>query len=283
MPKPRLGRINYINCLPIFYALEEKLVRDVPVQMVYGHPNELNRALAEGRLEISVVSSLAYAKQQDRCLVLPELSISSCGPVKSVALLSKVPLPDLAGRRVCLTPYSATSIVLLSILLQRFYGISAELFTRPAGTSPWWSDPEATLVIGDEALLETSRREGLYVYDLGAEWYRFTGKHMVFALVVAAAEFAQAFPSLLQEIWQGLLEAKTWGCEHPEALASRASSLTGLPFADLLEYFHCLQYDLTTAHLEGLHTFYQYAYEQDLLPEPVSVKLWRVEDAKHHS
>lgn len=279
MLKPRIGRISYINCLPIFYALEEGLV-NIPAQIVYGHPNELNRALTEGNIEISAVSSFAYAKQHDKCLVLPDLSISSWGPVKSVALLSKVPLPKLAGKRVSLTPYSATSVALLSILLEKFYNLKVSFFYRPTGTSPWWSEPEATLVIGDEALLQVNCQEGLYIYDLGEEWYRFTGKHMVFALMVVEKGFAQTFPGLLEEIWHGLIAAKQWGRQNLTTLASQASSLTGLPAPGLIDYFHRLQYDLTTEHLEGLHTFYQYAYEQGLLPAPVTVKLWRAEHGK---
>ncbi|GFN23515.1 menaquinone biosynthetic enzyme MqnA/MqnD family protein [Thermanaeromonas sp. C210] len=279
MSRPRIGRISYINCLPIFYALEEGLVK-IPAQIVYGHPSELNRALTEGHIEISAVSSFAYAEQCDKFLVLPDLSISSWGPVKSVALLSKVPLPELAGKRVSLTPYSATSVALLSILVERFYNLQVKFFTRPPGTSPWWSDPEATLVIGDEALLQVNRQQGLYIYDLGREWQRFTGQHMVFALVVVQEEFARSSPGLLKEIWQGLMAAKEWGRQHLALLASQASSLTGLPLPDLIDYFHHLQYDLTPKHLEGLHTFYQYTYQQGLLPAPVNVKLWRAEDEK---
>ncbi|HBT46448.1 MAG TPA: ABC transporter substrate-binding protein [Peptococcaceae bacterium] len=280
MSQPRIGRIGYINCLPIFYALEEGLVK-IPGQVVCGHPSELNRALTEGRIEIGVVSSFAYAEQGDRWLILPDLSISSWGPVKSVALLSKVPLVELGGKRVSLTPYSATSTALLLVLLERFYKIRVNFFTRPPGTSPWWSEPEATLVIGDEALLQVSRREELYVYDLGREWQRFTGQHMVFALVVVQENFARNSADLLKEIWQGLMAAKEWGRQHLSLLASRASSLTGLALPDLIDYFHHLQYDLTPKHLKGLQTFYQYAYQQGLLPAPPKVKLWRAEDGKN--
>ncbi|MDH7577477.1 MAG: menaquinone biosynthesis protein [Bacillota bacterium] len=272
MEKPRLGRVGYINCLPVFYALEKGFVR-IPARIVADHPSRLNDRLAAGELEVTAVSSIAYAHQRHTCVVLPGLSIASDGAVWSVALLSRVPVTKLDGRRVSLTPYSATSIVLLQILLNLFYGVRAELFTRPPGVSPWWGDPEAALAIGDEAL--RSSGEGCYVYDLGAEWKRFTGKCMVYALWVARREFAVESPALLQEICRGLQAAKHWGYEHRRVIAEAATHLVGLPASRLMAYFQHLKYELNELYLDGLHYFYECAWRCGVLDQPVQAEIWR--------
>ncbi|SMB98259.1 futalosine synthase [Thermanaeromonas toyohensis ToBE] len=276
---PRIGRVAYLNCLPVFYALEQGWI-SIPGHVVAGHPAELNRALAEGELEITAVSSLAYAYHFEQCLILPDLSISSLGQVKSVALLSKLPVKELEGKYISLTPYSSTSVALLSILLKSFYGVKAHFFTRPAGVSLWWAkpgckEPAAALAIGDEALLWVNKSQGLFVYDLGEEWHRFTGQPMVFALWVVKRSFAREYPEKVEVIWRGLVDSKKWGKEHLKELALQASRLSGLPFSLLLEYFHVLQHDLTPKYLEGLRTFYQYAYREGWLPTFPQIEIWQ--------
>ncbi len=292
MEKPRLGRVGYVNCLPIFYAIESGLIQ-LPAELVADHPSRLNTLLAAGKIEVTAVSSIAYAHNRESCVILPDLSIACDGAVWSVALLSRMPVSRLKGKRVSLTPYSATSIALLQILLSKFYGVKAELFTRPPGVSPWWGDPDATLVIGDEALRLTcfpsvgvaedrespSRGLDYYVYDLGAEWKRFTGMRMVFALWVASREFAVRFPDLLREIWRALQAAKGWGCSHGETVAGVAAQLIGMPPATLTEYFRHLKYDLSEPYLSGLQHFYECARQCGLIQTPVRMKIWREVDA----
>lgn len=288
LERPRVGRVGYVNCLPIFYAIESGLVQ-LPADLVADHPSRLNNLLASGMIEVTAVSSIAYAHNRESCVILPDLSIASDGAVWSVALLSRMPVSGLNGRRVSLTPYSATSVVLLQILLNRFYGVRAELFTRPQGVSPWWGDPDATLVIGDEALrlaclprggvarepASSTRERGYYVYDLGMEWKRFTGMRMVFALWVARQEFAERFPHLLREIWRALQVAKGWGCSHRDTVAGVAARLLGIPSAILTEYFRHLKYELSEPYIRGLRHFYECARQCGLIQTPVRIKIWR--------
>ncbi|MCG0278201.1 MAG: menaquinone biosynthesis protein [Thermanaeromonas sp.] len=275
---PRVGRVSYLNCLPVFYALEQGKV-DIPGTVVAGPPVELNRALAEGELEVTAVSSFAYAQHFDKCLVLPGLSISSSGPVKSVALFSKRPIQELEGQSISLTPYSATSVALLEVLLKRLYGVEARFFRRPPGAPLWWApegeeEPAAALAIGDEALQAWKLAGGLFVYDLGKEWYGFTGQPMVFALWVVREEFAREHPEKLKAIWQGLLASKAWGREHLAEVAQEAARLSGLSLGEMVEYFGVLEYDLGPEHIRGLKTFYRYCYEEGRLSCLPEIRIW---------
>src|SRR2546428_3635891 len=84
----RLGRIAYINCFPVYRAIDRGAVT-VPAELVTGTPAELNELLVAGELDVSVISAVEYARHADLLPLLPEIGITSDGPVKSVALFSR--------------------------------------------------------------------------------------------------------------------------------------------------------------------------------------------------
>ena len=104
----RVGRIPYINCYPVYGAIDRGAVQ-LDATLVDGVPTELNRQMAEGGLDVSVVSAVEYARDARRYLLLPDLAISCDGPVRSVLLFSKRPAEELDGRRVLVSRSSMTS------------------------------------------------------------------------------------------------------------------------------------------------------------------------------
>ena len=81
----RVGRIPYVNCYPVYGAIDRGVVR-LDATLVNGVPTELNRLMSEGALDVSVVSAVEYARDSRRYLLLPDLAISCDGPVRSVML-----------------------------------------------------------------------------------------------------------------------------------------------------------------------------------------------------
>ena len=57
----RLGRIGYINCYPVYGAIDRGVVT-VPAELVTGTPAELNDLLVAGELDVSVISAVEYAR-----------------------------------------------------------------------------------------------------------------------------------------------------------------------------------------------------------------------------
>ena len=86
----RVGRIPYINCFPVYGGVDRGLV-PLDATLVDGVPTALNRMMAEGTLDVSVVSAVEYARDWERYLLLPDLAISCDGPVRSVMLFSTRP------------------------------------------------------------------------------------------------------------------------------------------------------------------------------------------------
>ncbi|HSB53350.1 MAG TPA: MqnA/MqnD/SBP family protein, partial [Gemmatimonadales bacterium] len=111
----RVGRIPWINCYPVYGAVDRGLVR-LPGELVSGTASELNDLLATGELQVSVVSAVEYARNAAAYHLLPDLAITCDGPVHSVALFSRRPVADLDARTVLLTASSRTSVLLLELL-----------------------------------------------------------------------------------------------------------------------------------------------------------------------
>src|SRR4051812_15692163 len=155
----RVGRIPYINCYPVYGAVDRGVVK-LDAELVDGVPTALNRAMAAGTLDVSVISAVEYARDAARYLLLPDLAISCDGPVRSVMLFSRTPAPKLTNARVLVSRSSMTSVALLGLLFEHvwrsaptFVPADAEI-TDLARTR---QEPhDARLIIGDAALLLSS-------------------------------------------------------------------------------------------------------------------------------
>ena len=263
----RIGRIPWINCYPVYGAIDRGLVR-VPAEIVSGTASELNDLLATGDLQVSVVSAVEYARNAAAYHLLPDLAITCDGPVHSVALFSRRPIAELEGRTVLLTASSRTSVFLLELLCRHRWQVSPRLATARAEASDLDAlaglPHEAVLVIGDAALLLRAR--GLYPVhvDLGLEWKRWTGLPFVFAVWAARREAA---PAEVRTIHERLLESRAWGLGHLDLLATEASRATGVPGAVCREYLGDLDYALSYRHLAGLTDFFRRLAADGAVPD----------------
>ncbi len=264
----RIGRIPYINCYPVYGAIDRGIV-PLDGLLIDGVPSALNARMAAGELDVSVVSAVEYARQASRYLLLPDLAISCDGPVRSVLLFSKRPAEALSGHRVLLSRSSMTSVALLRLLFEHVWRVTPELAPGDAELSDLSrlhdESHEARLVIGDAALLlgathlavETETPEEPrypYVYDLGGEWKRWTGLPFVFAVWVAqrSTPVAQSLA-----VHARLIESRDWGLAHLDALAENAAASTGIARRVCAEFLSGLDYGLSWSHLAGLTDFYR--------------------------
>src|SRR5262249_51807736 len=151
-PRMRVGRIPYINCYPVYGAVDRGVV-PLAAELVDGVPTALNRQMAEGTIDVSVVSAVEYARDWERYLLLPDLAISCDGAVRSVMLFSRRPAEELGGEQVMVSRSSMTSVHLLELLFENVWktkpvfvaGDAEASDLRDASDSP----AVARLVIGD--------------------------------------------------------------------------------------------------------------------------------------
>ena len=266
----RVGRIPYINCYPVYGAIDRGIVQ-LHGELVDGVPTELNRQMAAGSLDVSVISAVEYARDATRYLLLPDLAISCDGPVRSVVLFSKRPASELTGRRVLVSKSSMTSVALVELLFENVWDSRPTFVPANAEISDvdqfGDSEHEARLVIGDAALLLWSRLRdqqqssggaGLhgyrYAYDLGAAWKDWTGLPFVFAVWVALRTTPVA-ESLA--VHAELIASRDWGLAHLDQLAAQAALATGVKRSVCHEYLSGLDYGLSYQHLAGLTEFFR--------------------------
>jgi chorismate dehydratase len=265
----KLGRIGYINCAPVYGAIDRGVVSlPAGTELVTGTPAELNDLLVAGELDVSVISAVEYARHAKELLLLPELAISCDGPVRSVALFSKKPVGQLDGRTVLLSASSRTSVALLELLCRDVWKVKPKLAEARAEAQDLDAlaglPHEAVLVIGDAALALAARRTYPHRYDLGEEWKQWTGLPFVFAVWAARRSAASASISLAH---RALLESRAWGLSHLELLAEDAAGATGVPLAACREYLGGLDYAFTYKHLAGLTDFFRRLAAEGLVPD----------------
>ncbi|MDQ3700860.1 MAG: menaquinone biosynthesis protein, partial [Chloroflexota bacterium] len=233
--RPRVGHIQFLNCLPLYHGL----VRDgavLDMELTKGTPTELNRLLVAGALDIAPISSVEYLRHAGELLLLPDLTVSSDGPVKSIALVSRVPLEALGGKTVALTNTSATSQVLTQLVLAWRCATPPRTFACPPDLGRMLDEADAALLIGDPALRVLWRPPaGLYCYDLGEEWQRHTGRAMVYAVWAVRRAYAAAAPSLVEEVLAAFRRSLRWSLSRIDEIAAAASRWEPFPAAVLAD------------------------------------------------
>jgi chorismate dehydratase len=251
----RLGHIDYSNCVPVHALLLEQGASDV--ELVRDVPSKLNEALASGAIDVAPCSSIEYARHADEYTILPGHAIGSAGPVQSILLESTVPLAELEGATVAVPTASATSVVLLRILLELRCGVRPryEWFDQAAAADTAADRAAAALRIGDIAL-RRQPRPGTTVHDLGADWWSWTGLPFAFAVWQVRRD---ADPAEVHRLAGLLRESRTWFGRHADLLAVRHAPAFGLTSARLLRYWHSLRFDLDLPMQQGLLHFYELA------------------------
>lgn len=265
----RLGRIPYINCYPVYGAIDRGIVR-VDARIVDGVPSALNALMASSELDVSVVSAVEYARDSKRYLLLPDLAISCDGPVRSVMMFSRRPAAQLGGRRVLVSRSSMTSVALLELLFDQVWKCQPVFVPSDAEVTDVSSfaddEHDARLVIGDAALVLGSRTgTGYdYSYDLGDEWKSWTGLPFVFAVWVAqrTTDVHEALA-----LHAGLISSRNWGLANRSTLAREASEATGVDEETCNEYLSGLDYGLSYPHLAGLTEFYRRLLKRGRIPD----------------
>lgn len=252
--RPRIGRIPYLNCLPLRVGLDAT-GGGAGLDFVDDNPAKLAQHLLGGQLDVAPMSSIEYLRHADELALLPGLAITSHGSVGSVQLASRVQPRWLDGR-VLMTEASATSHALLAILLRELWETDVELTVGEVRLPESLDDAAAVLLIGDPALRAALRPEpGVVLTDLGSAWDELTGKPMTYAVWAARREFATGQPELLEDLANKLRDGFAWGLENIDSVTAFAADQSALPVGELAHYFAGLGYEFGPEAQAGLAEF----------------------------
>jgi chorismate dehydratase len=260
--KLRIGRIPYANFFPIFYYFDNECDNS-GYRFVKGVPSKVNKMLREGELDISPSSSIEFLRNKSKYRILPWFSISSSGYINSILLFSKYPIHELAGKNIAMSSESETSAALLKIIFEEFLALKSRYRSiSKRSVKNILTSFSAVLLIGDTAMREAkkvSANSGLYIYDLGELWFKYTGLPFVFALWVAREESVSRKKHLIRKFTSDLLNAKKYASKKFQLIARESPQKKWLSEKELVDYWKRISYDFTEKHLEGLRLFEKYA------------------------
>jgi chorismate dehydratase len=249
----RCGRIAYTNDLPIYAAFDAGAIA-FPGSLHEDVPARLNAMLLAGDLDLSPVSSFAYAQHSDVLALLPDLCIGARSEVISVVLVSSVPPALLDGEPIFVTKESASGFNLLRVLLERRYGVrpTYELDDEPLAHARSGS---AALLIGDAAIDAALNLPEERVFDLGRLWHEWTGESTVFAVWATRRDILANRPDAVREAMGALDDARAWSLFHKAAVVELAQRRVPRPPGFYEGYYGKLNFTFDAAAQKGLAAF----------------------------
>jgi chorismate dehydratase len=262
MKRLRISAISYLNTAPLMWDFEHS---DIGRQfdISYTIPSACAHALETGTADVGIIPSAAYAVIS-QLRILPGVAIASRRAVRSILLVSKVPVEKI--RTVALDTSSMTSVALVKVLFEKWLGGARAFSPMSPKIEHMLAEHDAGLLIGDPALqVDRSRYVTL---DLAEEWIRFTNKPFVFAFWAVREEaLQQADPAL--DLAATFQQSRDHGLrpENLSLIAREWAPRLRMRETDASSYLtDNIYYHLDAECLEGLQLFYRYAAEVGALP-----------------
>ena len=247
----RLGAVAYLNARPLVYGLE----RQERFSLRFDPPSRCAALLHDGSIDVGMIPTIEYCRGSEYRIV-PGMAIISRGAVRSVALFTRKPVPEI--RTIAADTSSRTSNALARILCAERFGIAPEFRPMHPDADAMFEACDAALIIGDPALYLDPGQKRVEKIDLAEEWIRLTGLPFVWA-------FWAGRPDVLTSRDVELLrEARDGGVAHADAIAE---DYCGQARAELGRRYlrDNIQYDLQSQDIAGLQRYYELASKHGLI------------------
>ena len=254
MKSVRVGCVKYLNARP--------LIRGWPGNVEFDHPAALCQRLANGQLDVALVSSFEFLRNPIYRIV-DDVSISSDGPVYSVVVAHRGEFSNI--EEIGLDPASETAVNLLRCLLAEL-GLTPSLI---ASTSESAGSPLAHLIIGDQAIsFRQNHASEFQFWDLGEQWKKLTGLPFVYALWLIRPEVTDA-KSIAQRL-RGLRDENL--ADIPAVVAHAVADVADNKHEITQEfldryYNEHLRFSFGTREKEALQTFADLCAKHRVLPK----------------
>lgn len=286
MSRVRLGAVGYLNARPCVMGLDH----DSRFDLRFDLPARCAALLHEGLIDVGLVPSIEYLRgggAENQYRVVPGVSISSDGPVASVALYTKRPMTEV--RTIALDTSSRTSVALTRVLCARAWNIDPTFEPIRPELPAMLAQCDAALLIGDLALFVDHRSIRLTSekatsapeipgtheatacvekIDLGEMWLKTTGLPFVYAF------WAGRFDALQPEHVAAIQAARDAGVAHSERVAAEYLAEPALRLIGAQYLRDNIKYQLGERERAGLETFYRYAAELGLVQRADPVRFF---------
>ena len=264
----RVSFIEFLNAVPLGWGFLEGRHAGI-LDVAFDVPSECARRLAAGEADVALIPVIECCRIPG-LRVLPDICIASRQEVKSVFFVSKLPISRVS--RLALDRSSRTSVALLKIILERFHGCGPiEYVVEDPDPEKMLQRYDGALVIGNAAMRVSGSSHR--VYDLAAEWFRFTGLPFVFAVWAVRPEVT------LGNRLRLFYESRERGLRSMEDISRRYAGRLGLEVAEMRKYLLNLNYVLDGSSRRGLATFLDLAREMGLIPPAAKLEYHPLPDS----
>jgi len=251
----KVSVVQYLNTVPMVWGMLRG-EQQGKYELEFTTPAACADAVRQRRADVGIVPVIEY-QRMERTQILAGISIAAKDEVKSVLLLSKVPIAKI--QNVAVDNSSRTSAALLRVLMRKFH--SRFINIRPAAPRPeeMLKQADAALVIGDVAL--SYNGDVPEMYDLAAEWKKCTGLPFVFAF------WAGHEDAKLGKHREDFEDSLRFGLAHVDEIAAEYAPKLNMKPQGVKNYLtRNIDYSLDEENRKGLRLFYKLAREAGIIP-----------------
>ena len=242
MNKIRVSAVSYTNTYPFLNGIRKSKVME-QIDLSVDYPSACAQKVIDDQADIGIIPTAAL-------LSLPEYYINTdfCigteGAVDSVFIFANKPIEEVKTLR--LDKQSRTSNGLARVLIKNYWKKDVALVTDES------IEPDAYVLIGDRTF--GKKNAVPYVYDLGEEWFNFTGLPFAFALWVSNKKLPDSFVEQFNE-------ALAYGVEHATDVIAGLPEFEGFDYTKYLTQH--LNFHLTDKKREAVQLYLRYLKELD--------------------
>lgn len=237
MNKIRVSAVSYTNTYPFLNGIRQSKIME-QIDLSVDYPSACAQKVIDNEADIGIIPTAAL-------LSLPEYYINTdfCigteGAVDSVFIFANRPIEEVETLR--LDKQSRTSNGLARILIKNYWKKEIELVTDES------VEADAYVLIGDRTF---GKKDTVpYLYDLGKEWFNFTGLPFAFALWVSNKELPVSFVEQFNE-------ALSYGVEHATDVIDGLPEFKGFDYSKYLTQH--LDFHLTDKKREAVQLYLRY-------------------------
>ena len=259
----RVGCVEYLNARPLVQGLD---ARSDLFALRFEVPARCASWLHEREVDLALIPTIEYLRGPDY-RVVPDIAVTSSGPVASVAIFTK--RPATAIRSIAIDSSSRTAVALLRILCAQWFDIEPTFVKMRPDLPAMLKRCDAAMLIGDIALLTEHETTDLDKIDLGEEWTAMTNLPFVWA-------FWAGRPGALEPAHVAALRAAR---AAGEAALDEIAAAFGPGDEDEAELARAylganVQFALTAECLAGLKKFFAAALDLGIVQQAASVRFY---------
>ncbi|HXZ20386.1 MAG TPA: menaquinone biosynthesis protein [Candidatus Acidoferrales bacterium] len=278
MTRIRISGVQYLNTAPLVWGFTHGPLAG-KYDLTFTLPSQCAEQLARGEADVAILPAIE-CQRIPNLVVLPGMAIASKHAVRSLLVISRVPIEEV--QRLALDTSSRATAALVRLLAAGWWGRRGARITfssAPPDLETMLTECDAALIIGDPALRLAERHDAgqplwarkarLHVYDVISEWRAWTGLPAVLALWAARRDVLRSGESrdFGTELVADFQASKEYGLAHVPEIAANAAATLGLPQAHLETYLlENIDYSLDDENRMGLELYFQKAADAGIVP-----------------